>query len=175
MEYLRDCVDFLLQREFVTERFDWSHILETRSVNYALPYRAIGRVSALEFAEGVVLELLQNPVDHCLAGWPGMDVKSSRVIVRDDDWDDLARGLVAYGICCVIPASAVAKRRNRLLQNGLLGVAKNEDVTGLAVHHLNMNLILFNSISHSVAGAVGTLPLLHQMSAMQVHADEVSS
>ena len=64
------------------------------NIKPALLCGAIRRVSAL----GIVAELLRNPVDHLLAGWSGMDVKSSRVMVRGGDCDDLARGLVEYGV-----------------------------------------------------------------------------
>ncbi|CAE7858634.1 Tnks2, partial [Symbiodinium microadriaticum] len=190
LDYLRERVDVFLGHEFKIIRFDWSRFLQTRSVNYsgeevrtakwtswghvkpALPYGAIGSVRATEFAEGVVLNLLRNPKPHLLSGWEDMNVKSSRVMVRDEDWGDLARGLVEYGVCCIIPSSAVATCNGRRLHNGVFGVEKNEDVDGVPVHRLIMNLIPLNSISHPVAGSVCTLPLLHQMSALQLHVDE---
>ena len=119
-----------------------------------------------------MLNLLRDPSPHLFGGWKDMDVKSSRIMVKDDDWGDLARGLIEYGVCCIIPSSAVATCNGQRLRNGLFGVEKNEDVGGVSVRRLIMNLIPFNSISHQVAGSVCTLPLLHQMSALQLHADE---
>ena len=190
LSYLGERVGIFLEREFTVDRFDWSHFLQTRSVSYsgeevrtakwtswdhvkpALPYGSIGSVRATDFAEGVVLNLLRDPVQHLLPGWESTPVRSSRVMVKDADWDDFSRGLVEYGVCCILPGSAVASCGGQKLHNGLFGVEKNEDVGGIAVHRLIMNLIPFNSISHPVAGSVCTLPLLHQMSALQLHADE---
>ena len=189
--YLSDRVSVFLEHEFTVERFDWSHFLQTRSVNYsgeevrtakstswkhikpALPFGSIGSVRATDFAEGVVLDLLLRDASlHLLPSWSDMDVRSSRVMVKDEEWGDLSRGLVEYGVCCIIPRSAAATCNGSRLHHGLFGVEKGEDVEGVSIHRLIMNLIPFNSISPPVSGSVCTLPLLHQMSALQLHADE---
>ena len=85
---------------------------------------------------------------------------------------ELARGLVEYNLAAVIPESAVAKAGGRLVQNGLFGIEKGEQHEGIEIHRLIMNLVPFNSLCVSVEGDVGTLPLMHQMNALQLHPHE---
>ena len=58
------------------------------------------------------------------------------------------------------------------MHNGMFGIEKGEEKDGVSVRRLIMNLIPLNSISQSVEGDVGTLPLLSQMNSLQLHPDE---
>ncbi|CAE7717658.1 Tnks2 [Symbiodinium sp. CCMP2592] len=113
LDYLRERVEVSVGHEFSINRFDWSQFLQTRSVSYsgeevakwtswdhvkpALPHGAIGSARATDFAQGVVLNLLRDPSPHVFGGWKEKHVKSSRVMVEDDDWGDLARGFIECG------------------------------------------------------------------------------
>ena len=133
--YLEDRVKVFLEHEFQVEQFLWSKFLQTRSLSYsgeevrtarwtswahvkpALPYGAIGEVPAISLAEGGVLDALQNPERYLKANSDEHEVRSSRVMVDEQDWPELARGLVEYKPVAVIPESAVAKAGGRLAQN----------------------------------------------------------
>ena len=190
LAYLEDRVGVFLEHEFQVEQFLWSKFLQTRSLSYsgeevrtarwtswvhvkpALPYGAIGKIPAISLAEGGVLDALQNPERYLNANWDKHEVRSSRVMVDEQDWPELARGLVEYNLAAVIPESAVAKAGGRLVQNGLFGIEKGEQHEGIEIHRLIMNLVPFNSLCVSVEGDVGTLPLMHQMNALQLHPHE---
>ncbi|CAE7703138.1 Tnks2 [Symbiodinium sp. CCMP2592] len=190
LEYLEDRVHVFLKHEFCVEEFHWPRFLQTRTLSYggeevrtaqwttwanlkpALPYGAIGKIPAIELAEGGVLDALQHPDRYLRPGWNDHEVRSSRVMVDEHEWPELARGLVEYNLVSIIPESAVAKAGGRMIQNGLFGIEKGEVHDGVEVHRLIMNLVPFNSVCLSVEGDVGTLPLMHQMNALQLHPHE---
>ena len=64
------------------------------NIKPALPYGSVGSVPAPDLAEGGVREFLINPQNFLRMGWDKQCVRSSRVMVSDSDWGDLARGLV---------------------------------------------------------------------------------
>ena len=93
-------------------------------------------------------------------------------MVEESQWPELCRGLVLHNLVSIIPQSAVARARGHLVRNGLFGVEKGELHEGVCVRRLIMNLIPYNSLCLNVEGDVGTLPLLHQMNALQLHPHE---
>ncbi|CAE7391853.1 Tnks2, partial [Symbiodinium sp. CCMP2592] len=190
LDYLSARVDCFLDHPFVLEKFDWSVFLQSRSLSYAneevrtakwttwanvkpaLPQGSIASIAAVDLAEDGVLDLLLSPSKYLVPNWGDSPVKSSRVMVLDQDWDTLARGLVNYNLCAILPESALCHPGGEPLLNGMFGVEKGEVCEGIAIHRLIMNLIPLNSISVPVSGDVGTLPLLHQMSSLQLHPSE---
>ena len=84
----------------------------------------------------------------------------------------MARGLVQYDLCAIPPRSALITAGGEPVHNGMFGIEKGEEKDGVSGHRLIMNLIPLNSISQSVEGDVGTLPLLSQMNSLQLHPDE---
>ena len=190
LDYLKSQVDIYQEHEFEIGRFDWGKFLQTRTISYtneevraaqwtswsqvqpALPYGAIGSVRAVDYAEDGVLDLLLNPAQYLQSTWDHQPVRASRVMVTEENWAELAEGLVKYTVCLVIPASAVAKCGGSLLQNGLFGIEKNEQVNGIEVHRLIMNLVPFNSVSMHVSGDVATLPLLQQLASLHLQPEE---
>ena len=190
LSYLEERVDTFLEHNFSLERFDWSNFLRTRTVSYAneevraakwtswsnvkpaLPYGSVASLPAVDLAEDGVLDLLLHPLRYLKPNWSQNSVRASRVMVHDHEWGDLARGLVQYNLCAVLPRSALASPGGCPLMNGLFGVEKVSP-DGVEVHRLIiMNLIPLNSLSISVAGDVATLPVLHQMSSIQLHPHE---
>ena len=85
----------------------------------ALPYGAIGSVKAVDYAEDGVLDLPLIPRQYLPPQWDQERVLPSRVMVSDENWAELAEGLVQYNVCSVIPASAVAKCGGQCLHNGI--------------------------------------------------------
>ena len=190
LDYLKSRVDIYQEHEFEIGRFDWGKFLQTRTISYtneevrtaqwtswshvqpALPYGAVGSVRAVDYAEDGVLDLLLNPAQYLQGNRDHQPVRSSRVMVTEENWAELAEGLVRYNVCSVIPVSAVAKCGGSLLQNGLFGIEKNEQVNGVEVHRLIMNLVPFNSVSMHVSGDVATLPLLQQLASLHLQPEE---
>ncbi|CAE7940562.1 Tnks2, partial [Symbiodinium necroappetens] len=190
LDYLDGRVDAFLSHSFNVSKFDWGKFLRTKTISYtneevrtakwtswknikpALPYGHIGAIPAIELADGGVLDLLSDPRRYLRPNWDQHAVRSSRVMVTDEDWGELARGMVEFNLCSVLPKSALACASGHVIHNGLFGVEKGEEVDGVEVHRLIMNLIPMNSVSMPVVGDVATLPLLHQMCVLQLHPDE---
>lgn len=190
MSYLRSRVRLFIANEFTIDEVDWNEFFRVKSISYsgeevkvarwtkwenikpALPYGHIASISALDLAEDGVRDLLLNPTKYLKPGFEEQSVRPSRVMVQDEDWGPLARGLVQYDLCAVLPHSALITAGGQPLHNGMFGVEKGEEKDGVSIHRLIMNLIPLNSISQSVDGDVGTLPLLSQMNSLQLHPDE---
>ena len=190
LEYLRDRIQLFRKHSFRIEPIDWKHFFQVRGISYsgeevkvakwtswanvepALPFGHIGSISAVDLADGGVRELLLDPQRFLKPGFEGEAIKSSKVMVRDEDWADLALGLVHYNLCCVLPESALLHANGKPIHNGLFGVEKGEQASGHEIHRLIMNLIPINSASMSVEGDTGTLPLLSQMNSLELYPDE---
>eukprot|EP00438_Fugacium_kawagutii_P021772 Skav214889 [mRNA] locus=scaffold1749:153337:159325:+ [translate_table: standard] len=84
--------------------------------------------------------------------------KPPRVMVADSEWEGVCRGLMASGICQLMPESSLAKVGGKPLLNGLFGVSKGEVVNGHEVRRLIMNLVPLNNISRGIQGDIATLP-----------------
>ncbi|CAE7349712.1 unnamed protein product [Symbiodinium sp. CCMP2592] len=152
LDYLRGRVDCFLTHEFRVDVFDWREFLRTRSLSYtgeevksacwtswenikpALPHGSVGSVSALDLAEGGVREFLINPQSFLRKGWDTQSMRSSRVMVSDSDWGDLARGLVQYNLCAILPESAILHCGGTPVFNGLFGVEKGEQAEGVEMN-----------------------------------------
>ena len=190
ISYLRSRVRLFMENEFTIEAVDWEEFFKVTSVSYsgeevkvarwtnwehikpALPYGHIASIPALDLAEDGVRDLLLHPTKYLKKGFEDRPVRPSRVMVRDEDWGPLARGLVQYDLCAILPRSALQTAGGEPIHNGLFGVEKGDEMDGVAIHRLIMNLIPLNSVSQSVEGDVGTLPLLSQMNSLQMHPDE---
>ncbi|CAE7827088.1 unnamed protein product [Symbiodinium sp. CCMP2592] len=190
LEYLRGRIQGFTTRSFRIEPIDWKQFFQIRGISYsgeevkvakwtswenvepALPFGHIGSISAVDLADGGVRELLLDPQRFLKPGFGMEGIKSSKVMVRDEDWTELALGLVRYNLCCVLPESALLHSNGKPIHNGLFGVEKGEQANGHEIHRLIMNLIPINSASMSVEGDTGTLPLLSQMNSLELHPDE---
>ncbi|CAE7518641.1 unnamed protein product [Symbiodinium natans] len=190
LDYLRSRVQAFMSHSFTLSEFDWKDFFSTQSLNYvgdevktakwttwanlepALPYGHIGAINVLDLADGGVRELLMDPLQFLKPRWDERPVRSSRVMVQEADWGEVARGLVKYNLCAVLPESALVAPGGVPLRNGLFGIEKGEVANGHAVHRLIMNLVPFNTVSLSIEGDVGTLPMLSQMNCLQLHPQE---
>ena len=93
-------------------------------------------------------------------------------MVRPEDWDAVAQGLVSRGICDVIPLSDVICVEGKPILGGLFGVPKNEYVGGVPVLRLIRDLRPINQLFEAVAGDLPTLPMLSQLFPLEVFPDE---
>jgi hypothetical protein len=107
------------------------------------------------------------PVDEQSIG------KTPSVMVFDEHWEELASNLVSRGLCEVVHESSLHHVGQSVLLNGLFAVGKDEIKNGIAVTRLIMNLKPWNTISRSLSGDVGTLPMVTNMGAMHIHDNEV--
>ena len=190
LDYLRGRIQLLTKHTFRIEPIDWKQFFQVRGISYsgeevkvakwtswanvepALPFGHIGSISAVNLADGGVRELLLDPQRFLKPGFEREAIRSSKVMVRDEDWSELASGLVRYNLCCVLPESALLHANGKPIHNGLFGVEKGEQANGHDIHRLIMNLIPINSASIPVDGDTGTLPLLSQMNSLELHPDE---
>ena len=190
LDYLRGRIQLFTKHTFRIEPIDWKQFFQVRGISYsgeevkvakwtswanvepALPFGHIGSISAVNLADGGVRELLLDPQRFLKPGFEREAIRSSKVMVRDEDWSELASGLVRYNLCCVLPESALLHANGKPIHNGLFGVEKGEQANGHDIHRLIMNLIPINSASIPVDGDTGTLPLLSQMNSLELHPDE---
>eukprot|EP00434_Breviolum_minutum_P029884 symbB.v1.2.026425.t1/scaffold2637.1/size74321/1 len=86
-----------------------------------------------------------------------------KVMVSDGEWSQVCQGLVACGLCCILPREEVFDSGDGPLLNGMFGVTKDEWVGDTEVYRLIMNLIPFNLISEPLSGDVATLPTWSSM------------
>ena len=80
-----------------------------------------------------------------------------KVFVPDADWEQVCSGLVAKGVCRVIPLSEVYHLDGKPILNGLFGVSKDEFVQGVEVRRLIMNLIPVNRLCRNLGADISTL------------------
>eukprot|EP00435_Cladocopium_sp_Y103_P023216 s2113_g5.t1 len=96
-------------------------------------------------------------------------------MVHDDSWFEVCQGLIAAGICKVVPRHALHHVGDTPLLNGLFSVSKNEfSETGVELHRLIMNMVPVNKLCRSLKGDVGTLPTLAGLSAFYLEDTEVA-
>ena len=169
--------------------FDWADFFRTRTVDYlgdevkvarkfawqniapALP-KEIGRVAlgdictlgAKHYVEN--FDLFIKPKED----WGTLT--SPRVMVDDADWGLVCKGLVDSGVCGFIERSEIFDTGEGPLLNGLFGVPKDEDVDGVEVYRLIMNLVPLNAICQPITGDVGTLPSWSMMSPLFLQPSE---
>ena len=133
----------------------------------------VGKLDLRDFCTGGVLhfvnhieETIVDPIDQTIGRTPS-------VMVKEEDWVELATNLVKTGLCKVVPESSLHHVEGRPLLNGLFAVGKDELVNGAPVGRLIMNLKPWNAISRSLAGDIATLPMVTNMGALHLHDHEV--
>ena len=100
--------------------------------------------------------------------------RTPRVMVASEDWFGVAQGLIANGICGVLPRRLLYHVGSQPLLNGLFSVSKNEYKDGIELHRLIMNLVPLNRLCHSVKGDVCTLPSVTGLSAFYIEEGELA-
>lgn len=143
-----------------------------QSVEASLPAE-VGTLDIRDFCTGGVLHFITNIEDTLIPLEEQRVGKTPSVMVKGNDWENLSHGLVARGLCQVVPEEALYSIDGQPLLNGLFSVAKDEIREGIPVTRLIMNLKPWNSISRSLCGDVGTLPAITQMSSLYIHDDDI--
>ena len=79
-------------------------------------------------------------LEYLLAGEVQKKMKPPRVLVHDDHWLEVCKGLIAKGVCVPIQEADVYCVEGAPVLNGLFGVPKDEEVGGVPIHRLIMDL-----------------------------------
>ena len=160
--------------------FDWDTFFDTRGIDYkgdevktaqqfswsnispALPDE-IGRVPLEEVCTHGARHYVENFDQYIRPVADREHVRAPRVMVSDEDWPAVCRGLVAKGLCLYLPVEDLYSLGDGPLLNGLFGVTKDEWVGQVEVYRLIMNLVPLNAISFPLKGDVETLPMWAMM------------
>lgn len=179
VELVKD-VERILSLRLVLPGFSWKEFFQTRHIDYqgdevkiakrftwnnirhALPAE-IGRVPLREVCSQGAREFVDN-IDLFIKPRDQWDkIPKPKVMVSDGEWSQVCQGLVACGLCCILPREEVFDSGDGPLLNGMFGVTKDEWVGDTEVYRLIMNLIPFNLISEPLSGDVATLPTWSSM------------
>lgn len=171
------------------ECFQWDEFFRHRSVDYQGEEVKVARTFCWKnVAPALPAEIGRVPLECvCTLGaqyyvkhfdqyikprseWP--PISKPKVMVKDDDWGEVCKGLVDAGVCCLLPRDEVFEGPDGPLVNGLFGVAKDEMCDGVEVYRLIMNLIPLNSICYGIDGDVGTLPSWSMMTPLMLQPTE---
>ena len=85
--------------------------------------------------------------------------KPPRVMIEDEHWFDVCKGLVSAGVCEVFPIDDPPKVGDKPLLNGMFSVGKGEFKDGIETQRLIMSLIPVNHLCRSLEGAILLLSL----------------
>ena len=169
---------------------DFKEFFNTRSVDYAgdeiklakeLTWESIepslpgevGQLHLRDFCEAGVLHYIDNfesflvPQDELSLG------KVPKVMVRDEHWLELARGLLDRGLCEIFKEEDLFRINGVPILNGLFAVSKQEMRGPIEVCRLIMNLKPLNQNCRPLAGDTATLPTATCLSNMFLDQDEV--
>ena len=147
--------------------FNWSNI------EHSLPKREqAGALDGVDVASAGIKDFLSDPCKYLKPSPSRTWMKPPRVMVRPEDWGAVAEGLVERRICEVIPLSEVIRVEGKPILGGLFGVPKNEEIGGVPVLRLIMDLRPINQLFESIAGDLHTLPMLSQLFPLEIFPNE---
>ena len=159
----------------VFEDVSWESFFWARSVDYmgeevataktttwnnlksAIP-KEVGSVDLRDMLKEGSLHYASNFEQYLLDEGSQVYTKPPRVMVSDHAWPEVCEGLIASGICSLLPEDELYHMEGKPLLNGMFGVSKGEVAEGHEVHRLIMNLIPVNNICRGFQGDVATLP-----------------
>lgn len=95
------------------------------------------------------------------------------MLVDEDSWEQICKGLLDKGVCALLPLSQVYHLNQRPLFSGLFAVTKDEMAGDWKVFRLIMNMIPLNKLCRSLGGDISALPSWSGMSAFVLEDSEV--
>ena len=143
--------------DYVGDEVATARITSWSNLRSAIPTEVGGVELADVVSEGCRHYVL-NFEDYLVSQDSRVYTRPPRVMVSDQDWDELCDGLISTGICGVMPEHELFQVEGKPLLNGLFGVSKGESVEGHEIHRLIMNLVPLNQICRPIQGDVATLP-----------------
>ena len=107
--------------------------------------------------------------------WPPSPSSAKVFVNSDEEWERIARGLLDYDICTLLPLEDVHQWGGKHLLNGLFGVSKGEtNDRGVEALRVIMNLIPINEICNPAYGDIEKLPFIHQWNNLYLLEDEAA-
>ena len=138
--------------------FSWAN------VEHSLPQRELaGILDCTEICAGGIRDFIADPFKYLKPERSRVWTRCPRVMVSSDDWPEVASGLISRRICDVIPLREVLHVDGKPVLGGLFGVPKMEEVNGVPVLRLIMDLRPINQLFEAIAGDLHTLPMLSQL------------
>ena len=159
-------VDYRGEEVKVAKAFSWENI------EPSLP-DGIGSIPLQEICELGTLDYVMNFERYLLPSDSQVYTKPPRVLVADHSWEQVCKGLMAKGICRLIPESQVYHVQDKPLLSGLFAVSKEEWDGPWEICRLIMNLVPLNKLCRSLGGDISTLPSWAGMSPYILEDSEV--
>eukprot|EP00435_Cladocopium_sp_Y103_P008139 s339_g2.t1 len=161
-------VDYRGEEVRLAQSFRWDNI------KGALP-QEVGTLDLASFCSGGCLHYVENFESYLLPLECQRLGRVPRILVDEQDWNEVVSGLISSGICEVYPVERLYHLGDTPLLNGLFSVSKNEfSETGVELHRLIMNMVPLNNLCRSLKGDVGTLPTIAGLSAFFLENNEVA-
>ena len=160
-------IDYRGEEVKLARAFNW------QCIEGALP-DGVGTLKLEEFCSGGCRHFVEEFERFLLPTAMQQLGRTPRVMVSEDDWFEVARGLIQKGICGILPQRELYHVGSEPLLNGMFAVSKNETLNGVELHRLIMNLVPLNRLCKSVKGDVGTLPTIAGFSAFYLAEGEVA-
>ena len=149
------------------------HSFAFANIEHSLPKRELaGALEGVSVASGGIKDFLSNPMHYLKPEGSRTWMTTPRVMVSADDWPTVAAGLVERRICEVIPLSQVLHVQGRPILGGLFGVPKAEEINGVPVLRLIMDLRPVNQLFEAVVGDLHTLPMWSQLFPLEIFPED---
>ena len=160
-------VDYRGEEVRVAQRFSWT------SISPAMPPE-VGGVELLDFCTLGTKFYIQNFPDFLVPADKQFLGRAPTVMVGDDDWLEVCRGLLDRRVCGIIPLNQVFHIHGRPLLGGLFGVGKNEFVGNVETQRLIMNFVPLNDNCRPVDSDISTLPGISGLSPFILEDGEIA-
>lgn len=172
-----DVVDFERFWEIKTIGYTGDEVKLAQHLNWtavenSLP-EGVGHLKLTDFCTLGTRGYVERFEDFLLPDEMRERLKPPRVMVEDNQWDLLCKGLIERNICKVMPLEEVYHLDGEPLLNGLFAVGKGEFVGTLETQRLIMNLTPVNHLCRELSGDIATLPTLANFGLMTLGPDEV--
>ena len=141
--------------------------IDWKSVESSLPPE-VGCLDIRDFCSGGVAHFVNNIDETLLPVEDQVRLKTPSVMIQGDGWEEVACGLVHWGLCEVVSEESIYKVNNQPLLNGLFSVSKDEMKDDIPLARLIMNLKPWNMVSRCLTGDVGTLPSVTQLGSLHL-------
>ena len=143
LEFVRDQVGRFCKMEASVESLDWKGFLDVKTIDYkgdevkvarwfgwknispALP-KEIGKVPLSDICTLGCKEYVLNFDNYLKPAEQWSLGRSPKVMVEDQAWGSVCRGLVEAGVCCFLEEDEVFHVGKRPLLNGMFGVTKDD-------------------------------------------------
>lgn len=160
-------VDYRGEEVKVAQKFCWA------SIAPALPPE-VGGVSLVDFATLGTRFYIQNFPDFLVPPEKRFLGRAPTVMINNEDWFEVCRGLVERRVCGIIPLEDVCHIHGRPLLGGLFGIGKNEFIGNVETQRLIMNYIPLNDNCRPLDSDIATLPGIAGLSPFMLEDGEVA-